>query len=317
VHLLDNPTVRLTRILMLCAASALALGACRGSRNDSPVIAKVNGQQMTKQQFERFLLMNLGEIGTVETSDAIRSQMLDEFIRRQLVVDAARRAGLAVADSEIDQLTEENPHLKSTVATAGNREELAADRLIEKYYRQVVLKDLKVTQEEIEQYLAQNQSRLAEHYGFYVREIRVQSKEEADKLRHEVAEGHRDFAAIARIRSDAANASEGGLSRYEEGQLPDALEKAIRHLAPGDISPVIESGYGFHIFKLEKRIQPHPAEDKRARLDDRRRQLTEELLQTRNQQAVNSAIETLVRDASITINDAALGFTYVGALRHN
>jgi parvulin-like peptidyl-prolyl isomerase len=132
-----------------------------------------------------------------------------------------------------------------------------------------------------------------------------------------VTEGHRDFASVARLRSDAPNAAGGGLARYEEGQLPDALEKAITPLAPGDVSVVVESGYGFHIFKLEKRIQPYAPEERRSRLDDRRRQLAEELVERRNQQAVDRALERLTDAAQIEINDSALGFTYVGGLRHN
>ena len=135
--------------------------------------------------------------------------------------------------------------------------------------------------------------------------------------RRELTEGKRDFAAVARLHSDAPNAEAGGLSRYDEGQLPDVLEKAIQPLRPGDISQIVESGYGFHLFKLEQRIQPHAPEERRAQLDDRRAQLTEELIAQKNQQAVDLALERLLEKASIKIHDATLGFTYTGQFRHN
>jgi peptidyl-prolyl cis-trans isomerase C/foldase protein PrsA len=136
-------------------------------------------------------------------------------------------------------------------------------------------------------------------------------------LRREVSEGKRDFAALARLHSDAPSAEAGGLSRYDEGQLPDVLEKAIQPLRPGDVSQVVESGYGFHLFKLEQRIQPHAPDERRAQLDDRRAQLTEELIAQKNQQAVDLALERLLAQASVQIHDATLGFTYTGQLRHN
>jgi parvulin-like peptidyl-prolyl isomerase len=293
------------------------LGGCGVGGSRSPVVATVNGRDLRKDQFERFLRTKMGDLGSFEASDSIRSQMLDEYIRRNLVLVEARRAGLSVSGSEIDQTAEENPHLKSTASAEDTREEMGDDLLIEKYYRQFVLKDVRVAPEEIEQYIQQNQARLTDKPGYYVREIRVQSKQEAEKLRREVLDNNHDFAAVARLRSDAPNAAEGGLSRYDEGQLPGELEKVIATLAPGDVSRVVESGYGFHIFKLERRIQTYSPEERRSRLDDRRRQLAQELIERRNQQALDKALERLWTDATIQVDNSALGFTYAGSVRHN
>ena len=123
--------------------------------------------------------------------------------------------------------------------------------------------------------------------------------------------------AISGGRSDAPNAEQGGLARYDEGQLPDILERAIKPLNPGDVSQVVQSSYGFHIFKLDRRVQPHPIDERRSQLDDRRAQLTQELVARKNQQAVDLALERLASGADIKINDSTLGFTYTGQLGHN
>ena len=290
---------------------------CRGASDRSPVIVTLNGQEIHRDEFERFLALKMGELSTVEVPESIRSQMLDEYIKRRLVLDEAARAGLGVTSAEMEHGSQDNPQIKSTVASAATREELARDSLVEKYYRQIVLRDVRVSAEEVRQYIEKNQSRLTGRPGFLVREIRVGSREEADRLRSEVTEGRRDFASVARLHSDAPNAERSGLARYDEGQLPDVLEKAVRQLGPGDVSPVIESNYGFHIFKLEQRIQPHSPEERRSQLDDRRAQLTEELIARKNQQAVDKALERLTSEATIKINDSALGFTYTGQLGHN
>src|SRR6185503_2415042 len=203
--------------------------------------------------------------------------------------------------AEMEQTAQDNPQMKSTVATAATREELARDLLVEKYYRQVALKDVRVSPEEVQQYIEKNQSRLTDRPGFLVREIRVQSREEADKLRREVTEGRRDFASVAKLHSDTPNSDPSGLARYDEGQLPEILEKAIQQLGPGDVSPVIESNYGFHIFKLEQRVLPHAIEERRSQLDDRRAQLTDELVARKNQQAVDNVIARLKENARIKI----------------
>ncbi|HXU37852.1 MAG TPA: peptidyl-prolyl cis-trans isomerase [Blastocatellia bacterium] len=291
--------------------------ACRTKSDNSPVIANLNAHEVHRDEFERFLELKMGEFDTAALSDSIRSQMLDDYIKRRLVLEEAARLGITVGSAEMEQTAQDNPQMKSTVATAATREELARDLLVEKYYRQIALKDVRVSPEEVQQYIEKNQSRLTDRPGFLVREIRVQSREEADKLRREVTEGRRDFASVAKLHSDAPNSSQSGLTHYTEGQLPDVLGKAVQQLRPGDVSPVIESNYGFHIFKLEQRTQPHAMEERRSQLDDRRAQLTEELIARKNQQAVDTALDRLTSAAIIKIDDSALGFTYTGTLRHN
>lgn len=292
-------------------------GGCRSRGDHSPVIATLNAHEIHRDEFDRFLESKMGEFDTAELSDSIRSQMLDDYIKRRLVLDEAARLGISIGSAEMEQTAEDNPRMKSTVATAPTREELARDLLVEKYYRQVALKDVRVSPEEVQQYIEKNQSRLTDRPGFLVREIRVQSRDEADKLRREVTEGRRDFASVAKLHSETPNSSQSGLTHYTEGQLPDILEKAVQQLRPGDVSPVIESNYGFHIFKLEQRTLPHAIEERRSKLDDRRAQLTEEVIARKNQQAVDTALERLTSSAAIKIDDSALGFTYTGALRHN
>jgi peptidyl-prolyl cis-trans isomerase C len=292
-------------------------GGCRARGAHSQVIATLNARDIHRDEFEHFLASKMGDISTADVSDLIRSQMLDEYLKRRLVLDEAERMGLNVTSAEIEQSTQDNPQMKSSAASTATREEMARNLLVEKYYRQIALRDVRVSPEEVQQYIEKNQSRLTDRPGFLVREIRVQSREEADRLHREVTEGRRDFASVARLRSDAPNAERNGLARYDEGQLPDVLEKAVQQLRPGDVSPVIESNYGFHMFKLEQRIKPHAPEERRSQLDDRRAQLKEELIARRNQQAVDKAIEQLTSEAKIQITESALGFPYTGQLRHN
>jgi peptidyl-prolyl cis-trans isomerase C len=308
-------TRRTATVFIFCLLAITA--ACKKTHDSSPVVATVDGEDVSRAEFEQFVAAKLGEVSSSDTADGLRSQMLDEYLRRRLVLTEAERAGLTVAEVEIEQAAQENPQLRAMATNSGSREEMRRDLLIEKYYRQVVLRDVRVTPEDAQRYIEQNQSRLTDRPGFLVREIRVQTRAEAERLRREVTEGKRDFAAVARLHSDAPNAEAGGLSRYDEGQLPDLLEQAIQPLRPGDVSQVVESGYGFHLFKLEQRIQPHAPEERRAQLDDRRSQLTEELIAQKNQQAVDAALERLLEKASINIHEATLGFTYTGQLRHN
>lgn len=308
--------LRQIAITILCIAVALSIAAC-GKGDDSPVIVELDGRNISRAEFEQFLALKMGELNT-SISDELRSQMLDEYITRQLVLRAASRSGLEMTDTEIEQVAQENPQVKSSAATENAREEMTNDLLIEKYYRQVVLRDVKVSPEEIQAYISENQARLVEKPGYYVREIRVQSREEAERLRGEITEGKSDFATLARQHSDAPNAEQGGQARYDEEHMPDFLKRAVQNLRPGDVTPVIQSNFGFHIFQLDRRIQPRPEEERRPQYDEVSAQVAEELTARKNQQAVDEAIDRLVADASIRVYDSSkLGFTYTGKLRQN
>lgn len=304
-------------IVLFFLATAFA-AACGGGKGDaSPAIATVNGQQVHRAEFERFLAIRLGEFSTTDMPAALGSKMLDEYLVRKLIVAEAERAGLAVNDTEVTQVAQENPQKKSAASDDAARRELEDDLLIEKFYAQKVLRDVRVSSEELDSYVEANKERLTTKPGFYVREIRVHSREQAEQLRQEVVEGKADFAALARAHSNAANADQGGLARYDEGQMPAVLENAVRALAPGGISPVVQSNYGFHLFQLERRTQPYAAEERRSQLDERRAQLKEEYVARKNQEAVETAVNRLAATASVKVHAAALGFSYDGRFGHN
>lgn len=309
-----------SRLRFVAASAALCLAAAVGScarDGASPVIVTINGETIHLAEFEAFLASRMGEFGVSEATDIIRSEMLDEFIRRRLLVREAKRAGVSIDDSEIDQAAEENPEKRSRASEPAARKELADDLLVDKYCRQVLLRDVNVTPEEAQQYVEENKARLSEKPAVWVREIRVQSREEADRLRREIVEGSLDFAAAVRNYSDTPGSEEGGLTRYEEGQLPSVLNRPVMQLRPGDISPVIQTGFGFHIFKLERRLERALPDARRAQVDERRTLLLDELIARKNQQALDDAISRILSSTTITIHVDALGFTYAGHLRQN
>jgi parvulin-like peptidyl-prolyl isomerase len=62
---------------------------------------------------------------------------------------------------------------------------------------------------------------------------------------------------MARDQSIGGEAARGGeMGVFAIGQLPDEMESAIFALKEGEISPVLESSYGFHIFRLDSRYEP-------------------------------------------------------------
>ncbi|MBO0860699.1 MAG: peptidyl-prolyl cis-trans isomerase [Chloracidobacterium sp.] len=303
-----------------------AFGACNltrssnsGSEDDnSPVIAEINGEAARKAAFERLIKSRLSDFidqrgQSQEDSDQQRSQLLDEFIQRQLVIQEARKNNIKPTDEEIRGALEEQHKLGAQGAdqnpmTLESRVEIYNDLLILKYQTETLkLKEARVTPEEIEAYYRQNADRYQGKSGYLVREIRVSQEDQAQKLYRQAIAKPADFAVLAKDYSESPTSINGGEMEYEAKSLPQVLEKAITPLKVGSISKVVRSNYGFHIFKLERRAEPVP-------LDKARKEIEDKLQSEKNQNLIDNLNKRLLSGAKINIYRDRLGFNYLGKL---
>ncbi len=82
--------------------------------------------------------------------------------------------------------------------------------------------------------------------------ILVKTQAEADAILQELKTGG-DFAQIAAKKSISATSAKGGdLGDAYPGDFAPALEKAILALKVGEVSAVVKTEHGFHIFKRLK-----------------------------------------------------------------
>lgn len=81
----------------------------------------------------------------------------------------------------------------------------------------------------------------------------TRSKAAADSLARSLrqrVQGGEEFGLLAKQFSDDASSAEGGeIAPLQPGEAPPEFEKAAAALEPGDLSPVVESAYGFHLIQ--------------------------------------------------------------------
>lgn len=312
-------------IVLICGA----INACSssgssfsGSQEDnSPVIADVNGEAARKASFERFLKSRLSDFTnqneqSQEENDRQRSQLLDEFIRRQLIIQAAHKNNIKPTDEEISRAFEEQhkqanaqgaDQNQATLKSDERRFEIFNDLLMLKYQTETLkLNEVQVTPQEVETEYRRNAERYQGKSGFLVREIRVSKEDQAQNLHRQALAKPADFAVLAKENSESPTAVNGGLMDYEAQRLPQVLEQAITPLKVGSISRVVRSSYGFHIFKLERRAEPVP-------LDKARKEIEDKLLSEKNQALIEDLTKRIMAGAKINIYRDRLGFNYGGA----
>lgn len=122
------------------------------------------------------------------------------------------------------------------------------------------------------------------------------TREQIEGLRRQIEAGA-EFAGLAREHSDDPGSKEnGGEMTVSPGQTVEPFEKAAFALAPGALSPVVETRFGFHLIQLLERTPGRqvPYEEVEARI--------QQFLQQQGlQQRVKQEVEALKAQATIEI----------------
>lgn len=121
------------------------------------------------------------------------------------------------------------------------------------------------------------------------------AREKALSLRAALAIAPERFTALAQDCSDCPSGAIGGsLGQIGPGDTTPEFEAALINLVPGDISPPVETRYGFHLIRLTRRIDGRqlPFEAVRERIAA---YLTEHV----NRQAAAQYVSLLVGQADI------------------
>ncbi len=298
----------------------LCLLACtrRGTAElDPQVVAEVNGEAIAVQEFERELALayEFPEGATAPAPDqlvALKQTVLQELVDRRLLLQDARSKGITVSQEAVQAAV---ARLKSEYQDGGFQEALSQGRLsladfqaktaarltVEKLVDEVVYQRVAVTEDELQGYLDAHASEFQEPEEVHAAQIVVKEVEDARHLRDELQQGKK-FSDLARAHSLSADARLGGdLGWFPKGVMPPEFDKVAFSLQPGQISDVVTSEYGFHLFKV---LDRRPARKKD--LAQVRREVERRLLRDKKAKAQADYVRGLRARASVRINQVAL-----------
>jgi peptidyl-prolyl cis-trans isomerase D len=124
-------------------------------------------------------------------------------------------------------------------------------------------------------------------------EVRVAARQRAEEALAELRAG-KDFAALAKARSEDANSREqgGDLGWLQRGQTASAVEQVLFSVPPGSPPQIVETSYGFHVVRVGER----QAERTRS-LAEVRSEIEGILKEQKVQQTAAEQAQTLVKAA--------------------
>ena len=259
------------------------------AENLNAVRVIVNGEIITefdiqKRAYEAFRLagQKYSEAALETKKQEIIENAIDELIDRKILVQEANK--LLAANPELSEKIEKNvdSFVKGAVDQVGSvykfyelankqginplqkRAELRDDLLVEEIMRENVYRKIMVTPKGIKRYYKDHIDEFSMKGSMSFRHILIkrssynsdeESKAAAEDLLNRLKNGE-DFETLAKEYSRGPHADRGGLWGFDEvkGFRKD-LVAAISHLKEGEISPVIKSSLGYHIFKIEEILQ--------------------------------------------------------------
>jgi parvulin-like peptidyl-prolyl isomerase len=262
----------LTAAIMSIAFLALACGSKKQSggteapgevtsEDESRVVLEVGPDSYTLGDFSRYVKETVGGAEPVLNISSL-SNLFDRFIEEKLLLRAAADKGITISPEDKQAYLEELEggawsEEEKAALLAADSGPLADGLKIEKYIQEIT-RDITVGDDEIRNYYENNPGEFSLPERVQVSQILLPTELRAveiwERARFSDEAGFRD---LARSESIGPEASEGGvMGLFQRGQLPTEMEEAVFAMRDGEVSPIVESSYGFHIFRLDKKYEP-------------------------------------------------------------
>lgn len=287
------------------------------------VVARVNGEEIPRRDFERALAVLETRAGgpvPPERRDEVLRGLLDQLITYRLLVQEARQRKLEPSDQEVnarlaevrqqfpdeqafnDALQQRNMDAKQLAIDT--RSDLTVGKLVESEAASVPAADEGKARSFYEQnpdQFKQPEMVRASHILARVEpdagpEAKTQARAKMEGVLEQLSAGA-DFAEMARKHSDDGSAENGGdLNYFGPGQMVPAFEKAAFELKGGQMSGIVETQFGYHIIKVTDRRPGRTVP-----FDEVKSQIGEYLQQQQQREKADALVDRLRAKAKIEI----------------
>lgn len=249
------------------------------------VVATVNDEVITWSELMSVIsiegkayLVNVPESEKVEKMKELERPFLKNLIDMKLQVQEARKMGISVGESEIDGAIKEiqkkfnltDEALMNSLETEGitlqdYRKRLSEQILMTKVVNTAVKSNIVITDREIEEYYEANKERYSGEEKVRISQILLKAPED-DSQRAAVEAKARDiidrlnkaedFSRLAVEFSEGPSRQYGGdLGYIGRGSALKEIEDIAFGLKKGEVSSPFWSPAGYHIIKVEDRIE--------------------------------------------------------------
>jgi peptidyl-prolyl cis-trans isomerase C len=288
------------------------------------VVARVNGETVTKAEFDRAVEAVESRAGgpvPPEQRDQVMRGVLDQLIGYKVLLQETRARKVVIPDGEVDarinqirgQFPDEAAFTKMLAARNLTLDQVKSDARhdmeISKLIDEEIAAKVAVTPEQVNDFYAKNPDQFKQGDSVRASHIlisvpkgadaaaKTQARTKAEDVLKDVKAGQ-DFAALAKQHSaDPGSAANGGdLGFFQQGQMVGPFNDAAFSLPPGSTSDLVETDFGFHIIRV--------VEKKAGRtipLEEVKPQVEKYLQQVNRQEQTEAFVNTLKAKGKIEV----------------
>lgn len=268
--------------LLACAFGAASLHAADDLFEDK-VIVRGDGFEITQNELDKTLEQRKAQLAAAGRSipegirDQVEKEMLDVLILKEVLLTKATAADKEAASVAIDQqlaMAPEGELARQARLLGVSVEELTAELNEQAVAKQVVDRELEpkamASTEAARAFYEENPAEFeapervrAAHVLLSTQteggtELSETEKAEKLALAKEIVEKARngdDFAALAKEYSDDPGSKDnGGEYTFPRGQMVKPFEDSAFSMAPGEVSDVVTTQYGYHVIKVLEKL---------------------------------------------------------------
>lgn len=312
------------------ASAAVSEAPKGGTIGPGAPVAVVNGQPVTRAEYDRalkaymrnFAQMSGGMHGRVaEPNERMKADVLEQLVDRELLYQESRKVPVedlaGQVSAEFDAIRARFPSpdafqqaLKSDQLTEADLKDLIGRQISVRHFVETeIAPKVSVSEEAIAAFYKENEDKFATAEQVRCSHILIRSApdaapEEREAARKKAGEiqvrcaAGEDFAALAAEFSEDPGSKDAGgdLGFFPREQMVAPFSEAAFALQPGQVSPVVETRFGYHVIKLAER-----KEASKQSLDDVREQIQGFLASRALDQAVQSRLDELKAKAQIDV----------------
>ena len=274
-------------VFALTVAASIGLAAC--SNPGDEVVVSTSVGDITQEEFYNSM------------KDIAGDQLLQQVVVEQILNDKYK-----VTDEEIEEelkgvKEQYGESYESVLAQSNLTEETLKTNIRFTLLQEKALKDVEVTDEEIEKYYNQASQELN------ARHILVEDEETAKEIKAKLDAGE-DFAELAKeFSTDPGSGAQGGdLGWFTVGTMVPEFNDAAYALEIDEISEPVQSEHGFHIIQVtEKRdVKDY------GKLEDKKEEIRESIAATKADW--NTKMAELINEADVKVKDKDLKDAFSG-----
>ncbi|MCK4835556.1 MAG: peptidyl-prolyl cis-trans isomerase [Candidatus Aminicenantes bacterium] len=216
---------------------------------DTQEILVVGNKHFTNSNLKEFIKNQYPDIASSYNNHNLLSRLFDIFIEQEVILYEIEKDKINLDKIETKDFME-TLQIETKLKSRHFNEKLKTQKYL--YFK--IYQEIKVTDKEIRDYYNDNKEQFRKNDEVLLYQIFVKNKEKSTQISGVLKNFPNKFEETASKESESPDAKHKGLMGYfERGTLPKDMEDMVFSLKINEISPVVETPYGYHIFKVTKK----------------------------------------------------------------